>query len=192
MNDEKIVRYLRESQPDMFGDIRGKNDIKNLYIYIEGEKIEFKEVGAVDKTISIIVPYDFKAMEEDLIKLKYLSSDRPKYVYTNVKSDFNIAFSVEDNDESIFMEDVRDTMKDYFIKLNPSYEVIDSGNTPINSVPYFIIITKAIDDDICNVFFFLKNKNKMHMGTINKPKYESELWYGIFLQIIDSIVLEEA
>lgn len=190
MNDEKIVRYLRESQPNMFGDIRGENDIRNLYVYIDGEKIEFKEVGAIDKTISIIVPCDFRAMAEDLIKLKYLSSDRPQYVYTNDKSDFNIAFSIEDN-ETIFMEDVRDTMRDYFIKLNPSYELVDSGNTPINSVPYFIINTKAIDDDICNVFFFLKNKNKMYMGSINRPEHESELWYEVFLQIIDSIGFEE-
>jgi hypothetical protein len=180
------VRSLREQKPELFGEKPEENNLENLYITLEKQRIEFKKSVLVDGRIEMIIPKEFEALSDATAALKYLSNDRPQYIYTNEDTTFGVSFSLDETAvESAHV--VRDIIRDYTLKLNSGYRLINCGETAKNGVPCFSIITDAIDDQIWNTVFFIDMKNAILLGNINQLADDGEKWFEIFLQMIDSI-----
>ncbi len=170
-----------------------KNDINNGYIIMAGEKREIVDVNINNKFI-IKLPDDFEVLSEDLMKLKYPSTDRPDLIYSNEFKTTDISFSFEDDgnlDEEI--PTVKEEMIKIFKKLYPKSEIIDNETIVINqrNLSYFSMDIPLIDTDICNLVFITKVNCETMVGHFNCKLTEYIEWQAIVKQLLESIEIIE-
>lgn len=171
-----------------------KNDINNGYIIMAGEKRKIVDVN-IDNKFVIKLPNDFELLSEDLMKLKYPSTDRPDLIYSNEYKTTDISFSFEDdgnvNEE---IPTVKDEMIKIFKKLYPKSGIIDNETIIINerNLSYFSMNIPLIDTDICNLVFIMKIKSETMIGHFNCKLTEYSDWQAIVKQILESIEIIEA
>ena len=114
--------------------------------------------------IELGVPKGFEIMSEEIMKIKYPSSQRPNLVFTNELTSVNVALSLTQNDAS---QELITPYVDNFVKsFNsqfPTADWKDKGTKMINGrkVGFIKVITPAVDTDIYNVMFFTDLDGKL-------------------------------
>jgi len=178
---EKAMRIWEEQLAEMIG------KIPNESIEIGKEVYEMQKLLLFDDAISIYIPAQFIEMPFDDIKLKYIHKLQPELVYENKKRTINISFFViEEKLGKKQLPDIRNIMKDIFIKLNPISKVFDHGEFITkceNEVAYYSFDSPALVGQMFSLVFIASLGEKTLVCSLNCIKKDMEemkpLFYGI-------------
>lgn len=166
--------------------------ILTLTSWQSGE-IKLEKKTLLNGKVEILLPKEFNVMPENMLKLKYPSTQRPTLVYSDEDGKINVAFN---HTISKATQQQIDSYKDYFIstfkKSYPSAEWIGSGVKKINerNVGYLEVITPAIDTQIYNLLFFTDLDERLLLTTFNCTIDEKEKWFDTAHKIMSSLSLK--
>lgn len=186
--DEVTLKNLKLISADEFETNSRLNNIEDGYIVLNKQRIDFEEKEVIKDTIFMYLPTEFRILPKELARLKYLTDNPSEYIFTSKDTTFSLLFTWETEIKDV--EILRNITMDYFIRLNPNSKIIQYDSTPQKNIPFFVYESNAIDDELCNVTFFVRVKEKVFLGTLSKPQNDYNLWKEIFLQMIDSIEIK--
>ncbi|MEK4425969.1 hypothetical protein [Solibacillus sp. FSL K6-1523] len=167
--------------------------IKDGQLFIEDEKIEFTEISLYENKIRMCIPATFEVMEPELMDIKYPSSRRPEYIYTNDSTSINITMKIMEQQITVEeLEDFTQTMMSMLHKIQPSAEMLDIGMKEVNGIQmgYFDFISQALGDKIYNVMFLFIVGEHVTMGSVNCSKKEMHIWKPIAYGMMETVSTE--
>lgn len=162
-----------------------------LMAAINGIKLE--TMSLLDDRVELKVPSDFDIMDEETIRVKYPTEQRPTLVYTNKNTSINVALNLTENPASqelietyqeVFLESFKTTYPDAEWKNNAIIEV--NGR----AIGYLEFIISAQDSKIYNRIFFTDLNDKLLLCSFNCTiKYLKE-WESVSNEIMHSLKLK--
>ena len=164
--------------------------IKSGTVKINDLIIEIERKTFFNELFSIYIPKDLKQMPENIARMKYPSESRPKILYTNKKDTLNIGINyteqeMEEDEVCAF----RDVMKDAFIAVNPSSEILDSGELVIDktNIGFYTFPNFAMGGQLYNLIFVLSLQGKALVCNFNCLKKDLKQWKLLFYGIMNTI-----
>lgn len=151
---------------------------------------ELKEKKVLNDKISLLLPLDFKLMDNETLIIKYPNTgNRPTEVYTNDKGSINIAFNHTTNAlRKEELSQVKTVIRQQLLNTK-GVTIINSSSVKINNIDFVIIefMSKAIDTEIYNKMFITSLENRLLLGTFNCTSKDLNTWKPISNKIISSI-----
>lgn len=188
--DEQIRRAINQAKE--------QEQIQNQNIYegitINDRPYEFQAKEFFDESLSMYIPTNFVDMPDELVKLKYPSSDRPKVILTDPMGAIDITFTLlAKNIEDAQIPEVKAGMKRFFQKLNPSYLFFEEGVEIIDgkTIAFFEFKSPTLTEPLFNVMFFVEIGHNAIMGCFNCPYDEYLLWQPVVRQMIQSVRIDK-
>lgn len=139
--------------------------------------------------MSLMMPIDFKIMDEKVLAFKYSSANKPSEVYTNEEATVNIAF--KKTEQLLAEQNVVTEGKKLELQLINKGKVILIGSEQIksngNNIHVFSFYSNAIDTKVYNVMFVFSLKGEMVVGSFNCTIALQNQWQSIAFEIIRSI-----
>lgn len=166
---------------------------QNIYegVTVNDRQYEFKEVEFFEGSLRMHIPISFADMPDELVKLKYPSSDRPKIIRTDTNGAIDISFSlIPNNIDDARIPEVKAGMKAIFQKLNPSYLFFAEGIEIVDgkTIGFFLSLKPpTLTEPLFNVMFFMEHARNIIMGSFNCPYDEYLSWQLIVRQMLQSI-----
>lgn len=184
--DEKIRNTINQMEEQK------KFNTQSIYegITIQDRYYEFQEMSFFKESVHLYLPTAFFDMPEELAKIKYLSSERPKIIKTEDTGSVNITLNLIPNnvcDDQILQ--VKNGLKTILKRLNPSYLFLEEGVEIIQekSVGFFEFKSQALDTAVFNLMFFAAIERDVLMGTFNCSYEDYREWRPIAHQIMHSL-----
>ena len=156
-------------------------------------EIKLIQKSLLNDMIQIKVPDNFNQMSEDLLNIKYPSSQRPTFVLSDETGGINVAFNHTTNNAN---QNVIEAYKDNFVKtfknIYPSAKWKSSGVKEVNGkkIGYLELVTPAIDTKIYNLIFFTDCNGKLLLCTFNCTQKSIKKWSHIAMQIMESLKIK--
>ncbi|MBN1051965.1 hypothetical protein DV092_07805 [Clostridium botulinum] len=186
--DEKILDFINAAEEKEL-----RKNITNGLVKINNKFYEFEETEFFDGALKMYIPNTFEDMSMEARKLKYPSESRPEIIKSNDDGSICITLNVINSklDEE-HVEEVKDLMKGFIKKTNPSNIFYKDGLLEVNSknVGFFEFKSYAVDDSLYNISFFLEFEGKTFMGTFSCPYNECKEWRDVAFQFIRTIKVE--
>lgn len=155
--------------------------------------VELESKSLLDDKISLKIPKDFEIMENEMMELKYPSSNRPTLVYTNESGGINVALNHTQNAANqAAMGEVHKALKGAFTNLYPSADWKGDGVKEINGkkVGYMKLISPAIDTEIYNCMFYTDVDGRLLLCTFNCTINDMDEWATTADQIMNSLTVK--
>lgn len=154
-----------------------------------------KSISLVERTvmgqrISVLVPNDFMAMSDEMLKLKYPSDRRPTEVLTNEAGSINVAFNHTENPMAPNeVADAHPVLEQMFRNLYPSArwnrsELVRRGG---RDFVLFDFWTPAVDTQVRNIMLCTSVQGRFLLAGFNVARELEEVWGPIAERIIDSV-----
>ncbi len=163
-------------------------------VVLKDHKIETEKKLLFQKSFSIYIPQELRRMADNVARIKYPSEARPQIIYTNKKDTVNIGINysqqeLENDEVSAF----RDVMKDSFLSVNPSSEILDSGELMVGetNVAYYTFPNFVIGGRLYNLIFVLSLKGKALVCNMNCIKKDMKKWELFFYGVMNTIEIHE-
>lgn len=153
-----------------------------------GIKLEKRQL--LGGKIEILVPTDFKKMDQETLNLKYPSAQRPTLVYTNEKASVNAAFNLTENPANQdLMESYQANFVTTFEQLYANAEWLDKGVQEVDGrkVGMLELVTPAVDTEIYNLIFFTNLNDKLLICSFNCTKEKQADWQKVAKEIMQSL-----
>lgn len=190
--DEKIIKisnYNENKNEEATSESNQANNIADG-IKIQGRIYTFEKTALYDNKFTILLPTNFKRMDEAVAKFKYPSEERPEIILSDDTGATNITFNYIP--EEITNEEIpntRDAMVKILKKLHPSSRWFEIGekNVKEKNVAFCEFSSPALDGNIFNVMYFVEIHENILMGTINFKANEKKYWKIAAHQIIETI-----
>lgn len=150
--------------------------------------LEIKTV--LDGKISLKIPAGFEIMDEDFLKIKYPTGNRPAVAYTNETGGINVAFNHTQNPAS---QEQLPQYQEQFVKtfkaIYKGAEWHGSGIREVNGrkVGHVELITQAADSKIYNLIFFTDVEGKLLICTFNCMEKHLGDWSSVGHEIMRSL-----
>ena len=157
-----------------------------------GQLIEFAERHLVEDKIAVMIPIDFKEMDQESAKIKYPMEQRPGTILTDYTGTINILFSyMDEHITNADVEPIRDKMLTTMRRVNPGVKPHDTGLEIISgqNVAYVEFTHNAIDSKMYNLMYFMELDGKTLMGIINCPTRRIKYWQEPAREMMRSIRL---
>lgn len=187
MEDEKIIKDMNKYKTESVGDVYSG--------YLIREKdYKFEKSFFFDDKMSIYLPVDFVDLPEDLKKMKYPSESRPQVIKSNDTNTVNIAFSLLPVD---FTEDqvvnMRNTFKNVLQNYNPQFSFLEEDVIEKNNkkIAWFDYTAHVLDGSMYTIVACMEIDKKVFHATFNCTVEDMELWKVVFLDILQSIEVNE-
>lgn len=138
-------------------------------------------------------PDEFKPVPEEIIRIKYPSTNAPKYVIGNESAETTIAYDVKPNNippEKI--EEFRAGFTQMFPRVVPGLQwkqnkIIELAG---RKWVYFEMTSTAIDADIYNIMLFTSYNNQMLIFNFNSSKEEFKKYEKALRKSIQTIKIK--
>jgi hypothetical protein len=184
MNDEQIAKLAAEQYEK-----EQSISIRSGEIGINSRFYTFERTALLDGKLLVYLPADFADMPEDLAKIKYPSSDRPRIIKSDERGAATFTFGIVDSplDEASVSE-LAAGMRTMLQRLNPAYLFLDTAGTEVLEMPRTGNIeykSPAIDGTLYNVMYFAPLDGKTMMGTFCCHYDEHEEWRPVVSEILD-------
>lgn len=181
--DEKIVELRNRFLASQFQDIHGD-------VYVHGQLIQFIPVVLFEEKMSILLPTDFQDMEDQVIRLKYPTLDRPQIIKTNPENNSDMTFTLipeEVADEDILAN--KEAMKNAIKQVHPATVFYEDGLEDLNQtqVGYFTFTSYALGGKLYNLMLVTKVAKQLLVGIFNCANEEKEYWKSFAYQMMMSI-----
>jgi hypothetical protein len=191
VNDAKAVKTLSDEAEKFKEELKLMMErIKSGRVKTDDLNIETEKRTFFDSSFTMYIPGDLMPMPENIAKIKYPSEVRPKIIFTNKKDTVNIGLNY--TEQELLNEEVyafRDAMKDAFTAVNPSSEILDSGELEIDgtNIGYYTFPNFAMGGQLYNLFFVLSLKGKALVCNFNCLKKDMLKWKLLFYGIMNTI-----
>jgi hypothetical protein len=187
--DEQIARLAAERQ-----ETERDAGIQGGGIRINGKLLAFEQTELFDGKLLVRLPSDFADMPEEIAKVKYPSSDRPKIIISDERGAATFTFGVVDGplDEESAPE-LAAQMRTMLQRLNPSYLFFDADETETEGKPARSLEYKspALDGTLYNLMCFAPLCGKTLMCTFCCPYEEREEWRPVASEIFDRMEISD-
>lgn len=143
--------------------------------------------------ITFNAPDEFKAFSQEMINVKYPSSNKPQYVVGNESGKTSIAYDIKPhNISTIPLVIVQKKMAESFERIIPGLEWKRNNILEFNGRKwvYFEMKSNAVDADIYNMMLFTPYDKKMLVFNFNSTTDEIEQYRQTFYQSIDTIMVK--
>jgi hypothetical protein len=157
------------------------------------QNIELEKKQILNDKVEILLPKNFGIMPEDMLKLKYPSTNRPTLVYSDEDGAVNIAFNYTTNRASQQqIENYKDVFVSTFESSYPTAVWGEKGIKEINGrkVGILEVTTPAIDTKIYNLLFFTDLEGKLLICTFNCTSNKKSLWLESAKKILNSLTIK--
>ena len=147
--------------------------------FVRAQEIELETKNILNDKIEILIPKDFKLMDDATKKIKYPTQRPPSLIYTNENATVNIAFSETGSQASQEMlTEYLEVFVGSFKKAQPNAKWEGNGIIDINGrkVGFLELITPAIDTKIYNLLFFTDVNGKLVICTVNVTEQLLASW----------------
>lgn len=163
-----------------------KEKIEEGEIPFDERVLEFERKFLYGEKISIFLPRLFDLMNEDYVKLKYPSSNRPEILISD--EDGVCVFSFNHTKTVLLKNQVEEftkEMKGFLVKNNSS--AIFEKNEEINTIEFE---TAAIDVEIYNLIYIYSLNNRAFFCGFSCPKPYKEGWKLIAKACFETLIME--
>jgi hypothetical protein len=180
--DERIARAAaqearRENPPNL----------ENDEITINERLYRFERVSLFDGKLRIYLPEDFSEMPEEIARIKYPSSDRPKIIVSDERGAATFTFGIVESPlDKASLSSLVFEMRTMLHSLNPSWIFFEKeeGEDPKPNAESFSYKSTAADGTVYNLMFFAPADEKTMMGTFSCPYGEHEAWESVLHEIL--------
>lgn len=167
-----------------------ENDITRGYVIVKYEKMELEEKMILDGRLTLLLPVNFKEMDEELREIKYPDPDRPEWIYSNESGDVSMTFFLDEGEiltEEV--ESVRDIIIGEMKRLYPASAVKDKKRIGKgkNVVSLFSMDIPLLDETCYHLMFFRAMAAGLLMGTFDCSVNEKKQWQQILPQLLDTM-----
>lgn len=186
---EDIIKLIKKNNEKEINSL--ENDINNGYAIICYDKIDFIYKSIDNYKFSMLIPENFKIMDEELAEIKYPGADKPEIIYTNEETTINLTFNLlDDNTSNDDIEPIKNEMVRHMKRLYPASEFYDDETIQTSegkNVSYFSFNVMLVDNEILNIMFFMEFEKKLIMGGFNCLIYQKNEWSPIIKQMLCSV-----
>lgn len=191
-DSEEIMKILKEAKRGEEQEIHTmENDIQNGFIVVKYKKFDVEEKEIMDGSLTMMMPYDFALMDEELATIKYPGEDRPDYIYSGKDTTVNLTFTIEesgqiDNEE---VEEAKDILEKQIGRLYPSSKIEDSQTIQAGekNISYFCFDVPLLDGKLYNLMFFMEHRGRLLMGAFNCSIHQKKQWKKVIPQMLMTI-----
>lgn len=138
----------------------------------------------------IYLPSDFEILDEEILKIKYPSENRPSLAYSNEDASINIVFNLEDNSLSNNqINEYISSLEEIFNKITEDLEtnIIIKDNHNIGELSF---VTNAIDTKIYNHMIAFSINGELRLISFNCIDNYKEEWKMVSNFILNSLKFE--
>ncbi|MCL2337371.1 MAG: hypothetical protein FWC60_08130 [Firmicutes bacterium] len=199
--DEKIIELINQAEKSSAAtqtpasnviELRPQRTIYSGIKDSDGQLIEFTACPFIENKIAMMVPKDFKEMDQASAKIKYPMEQRPGTILTDHTGTINILLSYMD--ETITNQDterIRDQMLTVMCRVNPGIKPQRAGQEIIagKNIAYVEFTHSAIDGKLYNLMYFMELDGKALMGLFNCLTKKIKYWQQPALEMMRSIRL---
>lgn len=156
-------------------------------------EIVLKPTTVMNGKLSLLIPEQFSVMDEEALKFKYPSEQRPTLAYTNNSGSVNIAINHTKNSlPQSEVEAFHKEMDGMFRNLYPSAKWFNSGLIVINGRNWLTLDlrTPGIDTEIRNIMAGTSVDGRLLLVSFNVTKELEEEWLVPAEAIIQSLRVE--
>lgn len=159
-------------------------------VNIEKLKIEFEETKIMDNVLEILLPKNFKLMNEEIIKIKYPRKKEGAVIYTNEESTIDLSFSCSGKDlEDVSLENIKNSIMTNMIKNSYGTKFFENGIDNFTGIDIAFIDTLNEVEGIgiySFLMFMLVNKS-MYICNFVCTESDMKYWCPIFKGMMKSI-----
>ncbi|MEO8405823.1 MAG: hypothetical protein ABI480_14550 [Chitinophagaceae bacterium] len=161
-----------------------------LFPVIGYSQITLEKVSILNDKVEIMAPKELTEMSGELWSLKYRNKPRPSLVLSDSTGEINLIADMTDQPAT---ESQMTAFKDFQLKQiiakRPDATILSNGIKMINGkrVGYFKFISKAVDQNIFNYFFFVIVQGKILLFTFNCTEKLQAQWEKSADEIVASI-----
>jgi len=143
--------------------------------------------------IKVLIPRDFKLMDDEMIALKYPSKKGFTFMaYTDEDATVNIAF--EHTPNKAMLKDlpaIKQVLEGQFNQ--PGIDFQKSEIRKINDRDFIIIemVTPAMDTPVYNLMFITSLEDRLLIGTFNCTVDKVQQWKSTAYQILNSVTIKD-
>ncbi|MEO1515040.1 MAG: hypothetical protein AAFV95_08500 [Bacteroidota bacterium] len=150
-------------------------------------------MSLLNDRIELKIPSDFDIMDEETIKMKYPTEQRPTLVYTNKRASINVALNLTENPASQeLMEPYKEGLVQSFQTNYPDAEWKNSEVIEVNGrqIGYLEFVISAPDAKIYNRMFFTDLDDKLLLCSFNCTLEHVTEWESVSKEIMHSLKLK--
>ncbi len=162
-----------------------------LMAAISGIKLE--TMSLLDNRIELKVPSDFDIMDEETLKTKYPTEQRPTLVYTDKSTAINVALNLTENPASQeLIEPYQEALLQNFKTTYPDAEWKNSEVIEVHGreIGYLEFIISVPDSKIYNRIFFTDLNDKLLLCSFNCTTEHMKEWESVSKEIMHSLKLK--
>ena len=139
---------------------------------------------------SLIIPLDFVALDEDMIKQKYPNGNPPKYVLSNDRTTINLVVSA--TEDQIKNSEIKNFLRGMESQLSKYSDIIDTSffERDGHEIGEIKFISKAVDTDIYNHMIVFSDNGYLKIVSFNCTKELQENWQSAGETIIHSLTFK--
>jgi hypothetical protein len=152
-----------------------------------------KIISLDNDRITFEAPEGFKPLPEEIIKIKYPSSNAPKYVIGNESTGTTIAYDVKPNDISqVKIDELRAGFTEMFPKRIPGLKWKENKIIELSGRKwvYLELTSTAVDTDIYNIMLVTGYKDQTLFFNFNSTKEEFKKYERALRESINSIKIK--
>ena len=152
-----------------------------------------QQASVLGGKVKILLPSDFKPMNEALLLFKYPRGKPPGLAYTNERATINVAFEHTGQEASAkILAQARAQMSATYRSIFPSAEWFRDELREINGRPFVLLElrTPAIDTWVRNIIVATILDGRVLLVSFNVTRELEGQWLATGNRIIESIVLE--
>ncbi len=159
-------------------------------MFIRNQIETFSKAKIFDKQMEIMLPDSFKVMPDEYAKVKYPSHFRPHVIFTNADLSINLGFSLfSEKAGENELEDMAVHLKSILKRTNPNIQFYGQEAKKTSNIlkVQYDFRTQALDEAIYNIHFLAVINHRVMHGMFNCLYRETDDWYEMAQQIIESI-----
>lgn len=182
--DERVVYLQNEERKKKYCSL-------DTGMYIKEELVCFERFQADEMSFSVILPRGFARLDEEALKRKYPSPDRPDLAVGNESGDVIFAFSaLKDTIAcSEFRKQTVQSLKGLMGCANPSLSFMDEGEAENgdSALCWFDFKSYVITGALYNFASVISFRDRSMLGMFSCPYELSPWWKPVYLNVLETL-----
>jgi len=157
-------------------------------------ELALSETSLLGGRVKMLLPRDFEPLDDQMLRVKYPTGDRPALVYTDKTTEVNVA--LQHTQYQMSAEKMVEECAEAIVAFKSGFpawsEWFRSELHPINGRPFllFELRTPALDTRVRNIMAVTSLDNRMLVISFNVTRELERQWLAAGNRIIESIVLQ--
>lgn len=186
--DEELIKLVNKHKTMTYGSMEEG-------LIIREKEYKFLENSLYDDKVKVLLPESFHDMDPEIVKMKYPMEQRPTIIKTNEESTIDVSFNLTEGE---FHKEYTENMLEYLMNVIKNFQagtIMIDHNVEINQhelmIGWFDYMRPVIDGRLYCLIFFFELEGRFLTGGCLCSEKDMVNWKPVFMQILNSIRLEE-